>query len=104
MDCFINTDKWYFKKWQNFGIDKYCQNSWQFLRKTVIFGNNCQVWQHLAALSRCDSYRLTTSGYGTHMCSKSCLFFVFCSATGSHVLVTTKKNLFRYRVTAVLFK
>jgi len=31
---------------------KYCQKSWQTFWKTVIFGNFCQIWHHLATVRR----------------------------------------------------
>jgi len=41
-----------FQKWQIFGIKKYCQKNWQIFWKTVIFGDICQIWHHLATQAR----------------------------------------------------
>jgi len=50
MDYFVNTDNWYFKKWQNYGIKIYCQKNvanflesndfWQYLPNLAPTGNS----------------------------------------------------------------
>jgi len=44
------------QKRQIYDSKKYCQKDWQIFWKTVIFGNTCPFWHHLATLIKAAGF------------------------------------------------
>jgi len=75
---FANIGNLYFKKWQKFGIKNIAKNSFQSFWKTIIFGNICQIWHHLATLltaisSHCHAtLPAMMSAFNSHVQQNAC--------------------------------